>query len=113
MQNLISGCARITCAVTRTQLLWALIGIVVCNGILYAYFLNSAIVAVVERQELEEQAVNLSSRLSELEFDYIALQHNVTLEHAHTLGFVDAASPIFISRDPGGLTLSKELPLRP
>ncbi len=66
----------------------------------YAYFVNQTVVNIVERQSVQTKITDLSSYLSELEFEYMKHKSTLTLEHTKSIGFVDADETIFISRRP-------------
>lgn len=80
--------------------------LVVSFFVLYGYFLNITIIRVVERERTLEEASAMDANLSELEFQYIAMQNSINIEEAYARDFVDIESPIFISRDPKTRSLS-------
>lgn len=75
-----------------------LAGLLVVLFGMYMYFVNAAVLAVVERQEIEEQVRDLRATVSELEFAYINSKSAVTLGYAEAQGFVASADTTFISR---------------
>lgn len=73
----------------------------------YAYLLNLTIKDVVFLDENEQQMTELRPTLSTLENEYLAKGKALTLERAYAMGFIDASTPIYLSRG----TLSAELSL--
>jgi len=73
----------------------------------YAYLLNLTIKDIVFVDENQKEMANLRSTLSTLENEYLSKGKNLTLEKAYDLGFIDAATPTYLSR----ATLSTELSL--
>lgn len=65
----------------------------------YGFFLKRTVAAVVERRSIESDRSELAARVSVLEARYIEAADAVTLEHARSLGFVDASSHVrFVAR---------------
>ena len=72
----------------------------------YGYLLNTTIMRVVAREGAMDLISKLDVHLSELEFTYIAKQNSIDMQLAYDLHFVNAAPPMFISKDTGrNLTL--------
>lgn len=65
---------------------------------IYIYAVNVTARNIVVRQDLERQMANISVNLNSLEFDYIELKNNVTIELAYDHGFREAKSPLYVSR---------------
>lgn len=88
---------------------WALIFTVCLMLSLYSYFLNGAVQAAVHRSSFEEEAALLTSEVSELEFAYVTLRNEVTLETARSFGFMSSEDITYISKDDPtyGLSLDK------
>ncbi len=76
---------------------WTLVAAIFCGIFTYGYMVRSAIVNVVERENIERQIQTLNSRVLELEDSYVKIKNKVTLESAHGDGFVSVNSPIFVS----------------
>lgn len=74
--------------------------------LLYAYFLNSAVLNVVERSKAEREAVALRSKVAELEVKYISLKDRITLNFAYEAGFEDILKTHFVARKSFGKVLS-------
>jgi hypothetical protein len=77
---------------------WVLAAVLVVSFGIYVYFVNQTIWNVVQRQRLETQMTGLNNRLSELEFKYISMENDVTIDKAYALGFKDVNEPKFVSR---------------
>ena len=83
----------------------ALIAIVFSGS--YIYFVNGAIINVVERQKIEKEITSINSRINDLESSYISLNNKINLDLAHSLGFVKVAKEKYVYRK----TLSANLSL--
>jgi TolA-binding protein len=76
---------------------WMLVGILVSSFVLYAYLVNVTVHNVVRWQGLQTQISSLNMKLSQLEFQYISMKNDVTLDKAHALGFRDVSEPAYLS----------------
>lgn len=72
----------------------------------YIYAVNSISRNIATRQSLERQAGIISTNLDALEFSYIELQNNVTIELAHNYGFKEVDKPLYVSRTNPETSLS-------
>ena len=75
----------------------------------YVYFVNTTVHHVVERKALDSTAGEQATRVSELEFDYMALKNSITLETAYAAGFQESPRTHFIAKvqAPPSLTLNR------
>jgi len=73
----------------------------------YAYLVNKTVHNVAQRETIEREISQLTSTLSELEFNYIAKKNNINPEFAYSLGFKDVQNQKFVSRkvELGSLSL--------
>ena len=69
-----------------------------CAGF-YIFCINTTVRNVVSRQKLENQAEQLTLKIGNSEFQYIALKNKITLPLAHSLGFRDVLEKTFVSRE--------------
>ncbi len=90
----------------QKALFWIAIAAAFLCAILYGYFLNAAIVNVVEREKAEEKMARLNSQIADLEFSYISLKNVISLDLAYSLGYQNAEGAKFISRKSGGKEIS-------
>lgn len=67
----------------------------------YAYFVSVSVADVVMRKEVDEQIATLGTTISQLEADYIEMQHSVNHETAAAEGFVLVSSKTFIDTAQG------------
>lgn len=82
----------------QVRFFWILVSLsLLCLGF-YVYAINATARNVATRQEVERQISKISSNLSALEFTYIELKNNVTIELANVYGFKEVKNPLFISR---------------
>ena len=73
----------------------------------YIYFVSASIVHVVIRKEINQATVIQSSYISELESEYIELQHAVSEDIATQNGFVAVRDKIYVDRTPTSLVLAE------
>lgn len=90
----------------KKKLFWILVVSLFFSVIFYAYLVNQTVLNIVERENIQDEITTLNSRISELEFKYIALKNNINLEYAHSLGFINAKNVKFASRKLSGDGLS-------
>lgn len=75
--------------------------ILVCT---YVYFINGAIVATVAHTTAHNQAVTLSSTMSDLESEYFALSSEIDSDYASKNGFVAPKDAVrYVSLVNGGI----------
>jgi len=58
--------------------LWVLLGIIGVLGLLYAYFLNAAIMSVVARESLQDNISLASANVGTLESQFLAVERPLT-----------------------------------
>ncbi|MEK7514678.1 MAG: hypothetical protein AAB587_02540 [Patescibacteria group bacterium] len=80
--------------------------IVVLSLSLYVYFVNRAVLNIVERERKVGESRALFTRVSELESTLASLNRRVNLKTAYSLGFKDVSATQFIERDHIGQSLS-------
>ncbi|MCK5059713.1 MAG: hypothetical protein KAR00_01030 [Candidatus Pacebacteria bacterium] len=68
--------------------------------LLYMYFINTAVLNVVERERLSAEIDLLQANVAELESTYAVLRSNITLSTAYSLGFREVSATQFIKRRP-------------
>jgi hypothetical protein len=83
---------------TRARTFWALMVISAMALIIYIVAVLATVRHTVVRQNLQRQVSTLSTEVNNLEFTYIALQNEVTLDLAYAKGFKDVSNPLYISR---------------
>lgn len=88
----------------RAFMLLSCTSILLCT--LYMYFVSASIVHVVLRTEIGSDITLLASEISELEGEYIEVQHKVSSDIASLHGYQKSGSKIFIDRSEGSLVLS-------
>ena len=64
----------------------------------YMYFVSATIADVVMRKEVDKEISSLGTKVSQLESEYIEMQHSVSSEIATREGYVVASKKIFIDR---------------
>lgn len=69
----------------------------------YIYFVSASVADVVVRKEVDAQITEVGSKLSQLEAEYIEMQHSISADIATHKGFVAVDTKVFIQA--GGDTL--------
>lgn len=85
---------------------WYLVLFAVVFAGFYIYFVNGAIINVVERQKIEKEISSINSRISDLESSYISLNNKISLDYAFSAGFVKVAKEKYVYRKTLGANLS-------
>ena len=93
---------------SRTSFFWSLISLSAFSLIAYIYAINATAHHIAVRENLEEKVSNIESELGSLEFAYIDLKNNVSIDTARELGFKEVSKPLYVSRQAqaGSLTLN-------
>lgn len=82
----------------RVRTFWALVAVSLVSLGAYIYAINATARHIANRQNLERQIAERSRTLDSLEFTYIGLKNNVTIDLAYEKGFREEKSPLFVSR---------------
>lgn len=77
---------------------WLLLFLIAATTLSYGYFVQSSVVAVVQRGAAEKDRSALASRLGELEAQYLKEKRSITAAVARAYGFQDARVARFISK---------------
>jgi hypothetical protein len=91
----------------RQRVFWFLAGASALSIFIYIYAVNATAHHLAVRQNLESEVSEMSSEISRLEFEAIALRNDVTIDTARQLGFTEVKEPLYVSRtSAGSLTLN-------
>ena len=91
----------------RVRFFWTMITLALLSLSVYMYAINASARHVAERQDSERQIAEVSAKLNSLEFAYIELKNNVTIELAYQYGFREARNPLYVSRtSPASLSFN-------
>mgnify|MGYP003393103141 CR=1 FL=1 len=82
----------------RVRFFWTLIAVSSLALFTYIYTINVTARNIAERETLEREIERISTNLDSLEFSYVKLKNNVTLELALGRGFRETRNPLYISR---------------
>lgn len=82
----------------RVYLFWILVFISIISLSVYIYAVNAIARNIAVKQDMERQITNMTNDFNSLEFAYIELRNNVTMELAYQHGFQEVKSPLYISR---------------
>jgi hypothetical protein len=85
---------------------WFLVVILFVSLFSYGYYVRSAIVNIVERQNIENSLADLSSRVLDLESEYIKVKNSITVELAQNMGFITSSNQKFVTKSVSGPGLS-------
>ena len=92
----------------RAVVFLILAGISLLSLVIYIFSINATARNIAHRQELERQIANVRTNLDGLEFSYIELKNNVTLELAHQHGFKEVNNPLYVSRNKTSLSFNNK-----
>jgi hypothetical protein len=84
---------------TRVLAFWTLISIFAVCLVVYVWAVRTTISNTITRGQLEGVSANLSAEVGEMEFKYISMQNNVSLQVAYERGFQNVSEPLYISRN--------------
>lgn len=91
----------------RVRIFWSLIFLSILSLVVYIYGVNATVRNTVARQNLESEALSISTHLGEMEFSYIGLTNKVSLTVAYERGYKDVSAPVYISRNQNaGLSIN-------
>lgn len=90
----------------RVRFFWVLVAISILSLSLYIYAVNATARNIATRQNLEREVAKIATTLDSLEFAYIGLKNDVTIELAYSYGFQEVKSPLYVSRARGASSLS-------
>ena len=82
----------------RVRFFWILVAISALSMFTYIYAINATARNIATGQDLERRVAKVSANLDSLEFSYITLKNNVTLELAYERGFREVKNPLYVSR---------------
>lgn len=85
--------------INTKYIFYTLISLIVSAGLLYGYFVHSAVSNIVERRQVKSTISSLNSQLGELEHGLIVARNDVTLQTAKELGFQEITNPRYLSLD--------------
>lgn len=67
-------------------------------ALLYVYFVGAAVVHAVARKEVQQNTAQASSRIAELEVDYLKRKNHITTDMASEMGFTRLAQKDYMER---------------
>jgi len=82
----------------RVRFFWSLVAISILSLGVYVYAINTIARNVASRQDLEKQIVKMRAGLDSLEFAFVELKNNITIELAQDYGFKEVKTPLYVSR---------------
>lgn len=91
----------------ESRFFYAIVMVLVAASVAYAYFLSASVVNVVMRKNIDAQIAVASTKMSDLESNYIELQHSLSADIATQKGFIPTSKKLFVDRTQGTLVLSR------
>lgn len=82
----------------RGRIFIILVLISLASFIIYIYAIQTTTRNVARGQEAERMIAKMTTDLDSLEFAYIEVKNNVTIELANTYGFREVNNPLVVSR---------------
>lgn len=92
----------------RVRLFAVLVGASILALGVYFYAVLATVHHAVAKENLTTEFNTLSVRVSELEYQGLAMRKTVDLDSALSQGFVEVRNPLYVSRTGGSLTLHTE-----
>ena len=90
----------------RARTFGVLAALLCASLVMYIYAVTVTVHNTARRQALEGQVASITTSLSELEFNSIALKNKIDLDLALAHGFSEVTSPTYVARSAGpALTL--------
>jgi len=66
-------------------------------AVIYAYFVTTTILNVVQYRTVTEEITDVSASIGLLESNYLVLSKSMTIERAYRLGLVDVLAPTYLA----------------
>lgn len=102
--------AKIIAIKDSPSLFYGLLAGILLSAALYIYCVNAAVRNVVARKEAEVEISILRNKVSDLEYQYIEKDIEMTLGKAKDLGLLPPEQKVFISKNSGVESLSLNKP---
>lgn len=80
------------------SIFWLFLFLIAATAFSYGYFVQSSVVAVVQRGAAEKERSVLASHIGELEAQYLKVKRSITAAAARAHGFENARVARFISK---------------
>ena len=77
------------------RIFWTLFSTFILLLVSYGVFVNNAIMNAVGEQRLDKDIVTLNSDVNTMEFQYLSMKNNITLDLAISKGFVSISETKF------------------
>ena len=79
------------------KVFWTLFSVFVFFLVSYGVLVNNTIMNAVAKQNMEKEMATLNSDVNSMEFNYLNMKNNITMERALSLGFVAVSEEKFAS----------------
>lgn len=82
----------------KKRMVMPLLVLVLTLSVAYVYFVNSAVIEIIAKNNNSTYLKSISSEYRELEAIYFDTINNIDLERAHSLGFVEQGKNDYVIR---------------
>lgn len=83
---------------TRVRAFWLMLFVLLASVVVYMVAVRATIGNTIARSNLESTTNALVTQVGNMEFQYISLEDNISLQLAYSKGFENVTEPIYISR---------------
>jgi len=90
----------------QPKIAWAMLFMVCILAAVYALFVSRAILNVVEAKAVTSEISLITTKVGQLESEYLAAKSSVDLDYAHSLGFAESKSDTIYIAKSGSASLS-------
>ncbi len=84
---------------TQRNIFWSTVAAFFVFMFLYLCFISMSVVNVSVRQNLNDKIVALRSNVAQLEFQYVAMQNEITTETALSKGYVQTSPVAYLTKE--------------
>ena len=98
----------ITAYKEESRLFYIVSSLFVVVSCLYMYFVSASVMHVVMRKEIDSQIVEMATSISQLDAQYIEMQHSVSSDIASLKGFAIADKKVFIDKTNDTLVVLRD-----
>lgn len=88
------------------KIFWVLFSIFAFFIVSYGFLLNGAMINAVSEQNIQKQIALSDSEVNSLEFQYLNIKNNITLDLAKSKGFVQVSADKFAVMNPDQKNIS-------
>ncbi len=90
----------------QMRVFWFMVSVCLFSLLSYVYAIYATSHNIAVLENLETKVLEIEGKLGSLEFAYIALKNNISMELAHSYGFKEVKNPLYVYRGTNGSTLT-------